>query len=918
MEEEVNGLQPQPVPVQVQVQRHVATESSVPQKAKTTLVAAHLEDLSIDDHSNKQRHNLPEESDRGPEHEEEEEQQQQQQQQRHSEKKKKNSVIHGRKAANYLRVFDDKDAGVSMSEQKLRSFSSGGLGLGSNPNLNVDLNSGHNKIPQGSKSFMKVSVDQRPVLKGSRSAAAEGAREVDTFQDFRENPLEPQTSASAIYLTDEDQNVLSSLNDISIIDEKDKTNVTLFGSDVVVPPIHIGAARNQKDESYTRRTSRTRSVMEEPVSNQQRHSERFDNEKSSKAVPPKNIPDESAIADDDDDDVEEHGNFPLAVELKPFTNKVGGHTAIFKFSERAVCKALVNTENNWYETIEREHQELLQFMPRYIGVLNVRQHFHTKEDFLEELDINSSKYKAKGNASNDTAFGGNTNCKNYRKDNDQCRHSCNRIASPPNSSRMEGIKEEVAPLPEVVLDDNKHIIPNSLFQQYSSSRSTSNSPSSAPIDSFLSSHSFDDSGVSKSNFNLGSGSTTVNTKLQELVVKEAFMGRRISGSCHSPRSSRTRAGSSSSLKDCKQSRSSSSSSNKKLKGLPHEQYPRRSSLKRSAVSTNNVLDALPSNSEDYDDVMFKLDEDVRESGTKTPEEQQDAFGHESVSVEETSHTIVSKFILLEDLTRKLKCPSVLDLKMGTRQYGVDAKRTKQLSQREKCKKTTSRRLGVRVCGLKIWDKRENYYITRDKYYGRRVKVGWQFSRVLARFLYDGESTRSIVKQIPILIQQLDTLYTEITRLKSYRLYGSSLLLFYDGDNPQNKRSRVKVNIIDFARCVTDHDMENSLDRFKIAPHFPNKEDQGFLRGVKSLKFYLLRLWKFLTSDAAIVQDGEQLAQFLEENSEKLSSGWDWLDEFDKEDDNEASNAQSPLRVKWRKYELIFDVEPRYLDDEVSD
>ena len=332
-------------------------------------------------------------------------------------------------------------------------------------------------------------------------------------------------------------------------------------------------------------------------------------------------------------------------------------------------------------------------------------------------------------------------------------------------------------------------------------------------------------------------------------------------------------------------------------------------------STNNVLD-LRNNSVDDDDAIFKLDDDNQVD--THPQDEAKCFDHESVSVEENSHTIVSKFILLEDLTRKLKCPSVLDLKMGTRQYGVDAKASKQLSQREKCKKTTSRKLGVRVCGLKIWDKKEKYYITRDKYFGRRVKVGWQFARVLSRFLYDGESRSSIIKQIPLLVNQLETLYTEISRLKSYRLYGSSLLLFYDGDNPQNKRSRVKVNIIDFARCVTDHDVKSSLEDFKIPPHYPNREDCGFLRGVKSLKFYLLHIWNYLTNDHILIQEEDSLRHYLKGNEKQFNLPWDWLDEYDKENELESNDAKSALRVKWRKYELIFDIEPRYIDEEVSD
>lgn len=53
-----------------------------------------------------------------------------------------------------------------------------------------------------------------------------------------------------------------------------------------------------------------------------------------------------------------------AVELKPYKHQVGGHTRVYRFSRRAVCKQLNSKENEFYETIERSHPELLGFMPR--------------------------------------------------------------------------------------------------------------------------------------------------------------------------------------------------------------------------------------------------------------------------------------------------------------------------------------------------------------------------------------------------------------------------------------------------------------------------------------------------------------------------------------------------------------------------
>ena len=54
-----------------------------------------------------------------------------------------------------------------------------------------------------------------------------------------------------------------------------------------------------------------------------------------------------------------------AIELIPYRHQVGGHTTMWRFSKRAVCKQLNNRENQFYETVERYHPQLLRFLPRY-------------------------------------------------------------------------------------------------------------------------------------------------------------------------------------------------------------------------------------------------------------------------------------------------------------------------------------------------------------------------------------------------------------------------------------------------------------------------------------------------------------------------------------------------------------------------
>uniref|UniRef100_F1L8A9 Kinase n=1 Tax=Ascaris suum TaxID=6253 RepID=F1L8A9_ASCSU len=178
------------------------------------------------------------------------------------------------------------------------------------------------------------------------------------------------------------------------------------------------------------------------------------------------------------------------------------------------------------------------------------------------------------------------------------------------------------------------------------------------------------------------------------------------------------------------------------------------------------------------------------------------------------------FVLMENVVAHFARPCVVDLKMGTRQYGDDASAQKRATQAHKCRTSTSAEMGVRLVGMQLYREETSTYFYVNKYDGRQMDSD-AFRETLTEYLVKAGRIRTIT-----LMKKLVALRKLLAAAEGFRFFSSSLLIAFDAKTDKiDPDSCIELKMIDFAHSTFEGFLN---DERHYGP------DEGYLLGIDSL------------------------------------------------------------------------------------